>query len=79
MIAGQLLADSVTQDYWYGQTEHPEDAGKGYQIVEVSYNPGVTDPVRDSVMKAIKDMGVPNVHAAATAKRYLINGEITPA
>ena len=65
----------MTQDYWYGQTAEPnENADKDYKIVEVAYNPGVTDPVRDSVMKAIKDLGILNVHAVATAKRYLLRG-----
>ena len=78
LIASQLLADSVTQEYWYGQVEKPDDRSLGYQVVEVAYNAGVTDPVKDSVMKAIKDLGVPNVRAVATAKRYLVKGNISP-
>jgi len=78
LIAGSLLADSVTQEYWYGQTEKIDERTKGYQVVEVAYNPGVTDPVKDSVMKAIKDLGIPNVRAVATAKRYLLRGDIKP-
>jgi len=78
-ICRQLLADSVTQEYWCEQSEHPDDKGHGYQIVEVAYNPGVTDPVKDSVLKAIKDLGISNVHAVATAKRYLLKGNPAPA
>jgi phosphoribosylformylglycinamidine (FGAM) synthase PurS component len=77
LICHDLLADNVTQDYWYGQSGHIDDQGKGYRVVDVAYNPGVTDPVRDSVMKAIKDLGVPNVRGVATAKRYLLRGEIS--
>jgi phosphoribosylformylglycinamidine synthase subunit PurSL len=76
LIAGGLLADRVTQEHWYGQTAPSEDSGNGYKVVEVAYNPGVTDPVKDSVMKAIKDMGIPNVTAVATAKKYLIEGSV---
>jgi phosphoribosylformylglycinamidine synthase II len=79
MIAGSLLADKVTQDYWYGQTEAVDERAKGYKVVEVAYNAGVTDPVKDSVMKAIRDLGVPNVRAVATAKKYLLRGDVTPA
>jgi phosphoribosylformylglycinamidine synthase subunit PurSL len=79
LIAGSLLADKVTQDYWYGQTDAVDDKAKGYQIVEVGFNAGVTDPVKDSVMKAIQDLGVPNVRAVATAKKYLIRGELSQA
>ena len=67
LICHELLADTLTQDYWYGQSEHADDAGRGYKIVEVAYNPGVTDPVKESVMKAILDLGILNVHAVATA------------
>ena len=76
-IAHGLLADTVTQDYRIDQNSLEEDAAKGYKVVEVAYNAGVTDPVRDSVMKAIRDMGIPNVRAVATAKRYLIRGEVS--
>jgi phosphoribosylformylglycinamidine synthase len=79
LISKNLLADSVTQDYWYGQTEKEDDRSLGYKVVEVAYNAGVTDPVKDSVMMAIKDLGVPNVRAVATAKRYLLKGNISPA
>ena len=79
LICSSLLADAVTQEYWYGQTEKVDDRAKGFQVVEVAYNAGVTDPVKDSVMKAIKDLGIPNVRAVATAKRYLLRGNITPA
>lgn len=79
LICRQLLADSVTQEYWNEQTERPDDKSKGYQVVEVAYNPGVTDPVKDSVLKAIRDLGIPNVYAVATAKRYLLRGNLSPA
>ncbi|HSW58724.1 MAG TPA: phosphoribosylformylglycinamidine synthase subunit PurL [Dehalococcoidales bacterium] len=78
LIAGSLLADKITQDYWYGQTEVVKDNANGYQIIEVAYNAGVTDPVKDSVMKAIRDLGILNVRAVATAKKYLLRGQVTP-
>src|ERR1039458_3616819 len=78
-ICSQVLSDSLTQDCWNEKNEKPDDKGKGYQIVEVAYNPGVTDPVKDSVFKAIKDLGIPNVREVATAKRYLLRGDVTPA
>jgi phosphoribosylformylglycinamidine synthase subunit PurSL len=76
-IASDLLADKVTQDYVCGKTDLTDDTNLGYQIVEVAYNAGVTDPVKDSVMKAIKDLGIPNVRAVSTAKKYLLKGEIS--
>jgi phosphoribosylformylglycinamidine synthase len=44
--------------------------------VEVAYNAGVTDPVEESVLKAIQDLGIEGVRAVKTAKRYLIEGEL---
>ena len=76
-VARTLLADTVTQDFRIDQNTAEEDAAKGYKVVEVAYNAGVTDPVRDSVMKAIRDMGILNVRAVAIAKRYLIRGEVS--
>ncbi|MDD5703707.1 MAG: phosphoribosylformylglycinamidine synthase subunit PurL, partial [Dehalococcoidales bacterium] len=76
LIGKHLLADSVTQEYRSGPGE-PESALNGYRVVEVAYNAGVTDPVKDSVMKAIQDLGIPNVRAVATARRYLLRGEIS--
>lgn len=78
-VARTLLADTVTQDFRIDQNTAEEDAAKGYKVVEVAYNAGVTDPVRDSVMKAIRDMGILNVRAVAIAKRYLIRGEVSQA
>jgi len=76
LICRSLLADKLTQEYFYDQSGKAEDESNGYQVVEVAYNAGVTDPVRDSVMKAIRDLGISNVRAVATAKRYLLKGDI---
>jgi phosphoribosylformylglycinamidine synthase II len=76
-IASELLADKVTQDYAVGLPGQGDEANAGFRVVEVAYNAGVTDPVKDSVMKAIKDLGILNVRAVATAKTYLLKGEVT--
>ncbi|MFQ5997533.1 MAG: phosphoribosylformylglycinamidine synthase subunit PurL, partial [Dehalococcoidales bacterium] len=44
--------------------------------IEVAYNAGVTDPVEDSVLKAIRDLGITGVSAVKTSKRYLIEGQL---
>ncbi len=77
LICRNLLADGVTQNYQYGLTLQQEGgAGDGYHTVEVAYNAGVTDPLEDTVMKAIRDLGVSGVRAVKTAKRYLIEGQL---
>jgi len=81
-----LLADPVTQEYQSfttdtkgslkGQQGEGDKGGNKSHIVEVAYNAGVADPVEDSIMKAIGDLGVSGVRAVKTAKRYLIEGEL---
>jgi phosphoribosylformylglycinamidine synthase subunit PurSL len=77
LICSEVLSDKITQDYHHGTAAAGDSPDNDYRIIEVAYNPGVTDPVRDSVMKAIRDIGIPNVHAVATARRYLIKGNIS--
>jgi len=77
LICQKLLADPVTQDYWYGQSPRDRlEAGAARHIVEVAYHAGVTDPVEESTMKAIRDLGVEDVRVVKTAKRYLIEGQL---
>jgi len=44
--------------------------------VEVAYNAGVTDPVEETIMKAVRDLGVEGISRVKTAKRYLIQGQL---
>ncbi|MBI2830881.1 MAG: phosphoribosylformylglycinamidine synthase subunit PurL [Chloroflexi bacterium] len=76
-ICCNLFADPVTQEYHYGVKPAREKPNADFHTVEVAYNPGVTDPVEGSAMKAIKDLGVGGVRAVKTSKRYLIEGPLT--
>jgi phosphoribosylformylglycinamidine synthase II len=77
LICHRLLADSVTQDYSYQQSSRFEgEIKRQFHTVEVAYNAGVTDPVEDSVLKAIRDLGVAGVRTVKTSKRYLIQGQL---
>ena len=65
-IAGVLLADKVVQEF---------DVKKGFKfnskdvhVVEIAYNPGVMDPVEESAMKAIRDLGIKGVGAVKTSR-----------
>ncbi len=75
LIGRRLLADPVTQEYRCGQTPWSEGEDGGYHPIEVAYNAGVTDPVEETVMKALRDLGVGGVRGVRTAKRYLIQGQ----
>jgi phosphoribosylformylglycinamidine synthase len=72
-ICRELLADPIVEEYSYRETPPPADA----RLVEVAYNPGVMDPVEDSVKKGIADLGITGVAAVRTAKKYLLWGEFS--
>ena len=75
-ICRELLADPVVQEYSYAQ---PAEASpqSGIQVIEVAYNPGVMDPVEDSVKKGIRDLGITTVESVRTAKTYVLWGTLS--
>ena len=79
LICRNLLADPVIQEYSCDQSFRDEaKTGAKCHTVEIAYNAGVTEPVENTVMKAIKDLGIESVRAVKTAKRYLIEGQLNP-
>ncbi|MFW6150273.1 MAG: phosphoribosylformylglycinamidine synthase subunit PurL [Chloroflexota bacterium] len=75
-LCQELLADPLIQDCAV-DPEYQEGQKHGRRAVEVTYNPGVTDPVEHTILKAIDDMGIPGVREAKTGSRYLIEGTVT--
>jgi len=77
LICPRLLADPVTQDYQCEPSPLDKSGvGSDYHTVEVTYNAGVADPVEDTIMKAVRDLGVESVSGVKTAKRHLIQGQL---
>ncbi|MFA5056229.1 MAG: phosphoribosylformylglycinamidine synthase subunit PurL [Dehalococcoidia bacterium] len=74
-ICRELLADPLVQDYSIGLLI--ENARKKIHIIEVAYNPGVLDPVEDSIRKGIRDLGIGGVESVKTAKRYHLGGQLS--
>jgi phosphoribosylformylglycinamidine synthase len=74
-IAGQLLADAVVEDFSHQGHLH---MGEGLSTIEVHKKPGVMDPVEESALKAIRDLGLA-ADLVKTARRYLIKGNPTEA
>ncbi len=68
-IAGELLADPVSQ-----QTSFGADAAPGAATIEVHYLPGVMDPVaqstRDAIVEMLPDLADPDAIEVRTAVRY---------
>jgi len=75
-ICRELLADPVVEEYSVGDA--PLIAPSDAHAVEVAYNPGVMDPVEESVKKAVRDLGITKVESVKTAKRYYLSGKLSP-
>jgi phosphoribosylformylglycinamidine synthase len=73
-ICGELLADTVVQDYSFNS--HPTLKGTPVHAIEVVRKPGVMDPVEYTTLKGIKDLGL-RVDWVKRARRYLITGKLT--
>jgi len=86
LVCRRLLADPITQEYQCStitDTEPvtPAATRKKQQTcsIEVAYNPGVSDPVEETVMKAVRDLGISGIRAVKTARLYLLEGQLDKA
>jgi len=78
LICNRLLADPVTQEYNYDPAAPVSgEVDAEHHTVEVAYQAGVIDPVEETVTKAVRDLGIGGVRAVKTAKRYLLEGELS--
>lgn len=80
-ICDKLLVDGTTQDYAIKNngstiTDNSAVLSEKNSIIEVSRKLGVMDPVEQSVLKGISDMGF-SASSVKTSKRYLISGTLT--
>ncbi|MBF0595459.1 MAG: phosphoribosylformylglycinamidine synthase subunit PurL [Candidatus Omnitrophica bacterium] len=76
-VCRELLVDLVVQDYILTDRPLKSAARKNVSDVEVAYNPGVMDPVETSTLKGIHDLGLSNVIAVRTARKYIIEGTLS--
>ena len=75
-ICRELLAESIFQEYScnrFNEVFPPP----GSHLIEVAYNPGVIDPVEESVIKGIRDLYITTVESVRTAKKYLLWGQLS--
>ena len=77
-ISEELLVDKVCQDYSL-DGRLAAVLTKNEFVVEVAYNPGVMDPVEESTLKGIRDLGIEGVSSVRTARKYLIKGKLSEA
>ena len=76
-IGHELLADPLVEDFSWGEGLISHIEGSDAHVVEVAYNPGVTDPVEDSIGKAISDLGITTVKSVKTARKYSLWGDLS--
>lgn len=76
LICQRLLVDAVTQEYRCSTSHGEIKAESGYHAVEVAYNAGVTDPLEDTVIKAVADLKLEGLRAVRSARRYLLQGQL---
>jgi phosphoribosylformylglycinamidine synthase subunit PurSL len=73
----ELLADMVCEDYYIGRSGAPAGPEKA-TLIEIHLKSGVTDPVAESVVAGLSDMGA-KVENVRTARKYVLLGNITDA
>jgi len=78
-ICEELFVDRISQDYAINANKDLTSVQKGRYVVEVAYNPGVMDPVEESALKSFNDLGIENPVTFKTAKKYILQGELSEA
>jgi phosphoribosylformylglycinamidine synthase len=75
MIASELLSDRITECY----RVNSKSAFRKYKfpIIEVLYKKGVTDTVAESIVKAIRDLGITKHVKINTGHKYCIHGNVS--
>ena len=76
-VGQELLADPLVEDFSCGEGLIARIEGSDAHVVEVAYNPGVTDPVEESIGKAIRDLGITTVKSLKTARKYSLWGDLS--
>lgn len=70
-IASSLLSDPITETWSVNTPLLNESSG---HVIEITYNPGVMDPVEQSARKALKEIGIVGVQGIKTGSKYLFIG-----
>lgn len=76
-LAEELLCDRVCEQYYIGRSGPPAGLAR-VTLIEVHLKSGVTDPVAESVMAAISDMGG-SAAGVRTARKYVLLGQLSRA
>jgi phosphoribosylformylglycinamidine synthase len=72
-IASELLSDKITEKFEISSNSKKSKNS----VIEVLYKKGVTDTVSESVIKAIKDLGITKQVKVKTGHKYYLHGNIS--
>lgn len=75
LIASELLSDKITEDFSIKRYKSLKDKKIEKNSIEVWFKTGVTDTVSESVVKAIKDLGIEEEVSVKTGKKYCLKGD----
>jgi len=81
-ISREIIVDNIIQDYeiFDSAASFKTNSNSSHiRQVLIAHNPGVMDPVEDSTLKAIEDLGLSRPKSVRTAKRYIIKGKLSDA
>ncbi|MDR1195816.1 MAG: phosphoribosylformylglycinamidine synthase subunit PurS [Endomicrobium sp.] len=74
-IALELLSDKITEKHRL--TKDGVSKKEKASVIEVWFKKGVTDTVSESVIKAVKDLGINNDISVKTGHKYYLYGKIS--
>ena len=73
-IGCELLSDKITETF---QVKKDGVSSKSAAVIEVWFKRGVTDTVADSVVKAVKDLGITKDISVKTGHKYYLYGKVS--
>jgi Phosphoribosylformylglycinamidine (FGAM) synthase, PurS component len=77
-IAAELLSDKITETPKVRIVKQSETGNTSkYSVIEVWFKRGVTDTVAESVVKAVKDLGIDKEIIVKTGHKYYLYGDIS--
>ncbi|MDR1087074.1 MAG: phosphoribosylformylglycinamidine synthase subunit PurS [Endomicrobium sp.] len=74
-IASELLIDKITEKFEISSNSGSRKSKNS--VIEVLYKKGVTDTVSESVIKAIKDLGITKEVKVKAGHKYYLHGNIS--
>jgi phosphoribosylformylglycinamidine synthase len=80
IIAADLLSDKITETYAIAESDqHCKISSPILSMIEVWYKKNVTDTVSESIIKAVKDLGISKKFKIKTGHKYYLYGRISKA